>query len=122
MTGITIDGAREQLLLEIARCPNVSAGRRGESSCAAVVAPPACVPEPLHQVPEPWSGSLAAPILFISSNPSISTPDKYGDCEDYPTFADDDETLVSFFNGRFGERGAPVIEGRRHRVKDDEIR
>lgn len=122
MTSISIDGARERLLLEIARCPNVVLGRQGIGACAAVTAPQADVPEGQHQVPEPWSGDLSAPILFISSNPSISTPDSNGEVEAYPTLSDDDETLIQFFDGRFGEFGAPVVDGRRCRLQGNEIR
>ena len=49
------------------------------------------------QVPEPWSGHLGeSPILFFSSNPSISTR------EAYPKGAGDPKvSLQSFFESRF---------------------
>jgi len=55
------------------------------------------VPPEEHQVPEPWSGQLArAPILFVSSNPSISRS------EDYPTWRWSDVEIADFFDNRFG--------------------
>ena len=119
---ISIDGAREALLLEIARCPNVRLGRCHEGPCSAIVSTQTGAAESEHQVPEPWSGSLSAPILFISSNPSISTPCVNGDVEAYPTVSAGDDELVAFFNGRFGDHGAPVIDGRRHRLAGSEVR
>ena len=50
------------------------------------------------QVPEPWSGDLeGAPVLFLSSNPSIST------AEVYPRWEWADEEIADFFGGRFGD-------------------
>jgi hypothetical protein len=50
-----------------------------------------------HQLPEPWSGRLeSAPLLFVSSNPSISKN------EVYPTREWSDAQLVEFFQDRFG--------------------
>ena len=58
------------------------------------------------QVPEPWSGDLeGAPVLFLSSNPSIST------AEVYPRWEWADEEIADFFGGRFGG-------GRRQWIKD----
>lgn len=50
-----------------------------------------------HQLPEPWSGQLEqSPILFLSSNPSIS------ETEDYPSWSWSDADISDFFNNRFG--------------------
>jgi hypothetical protein len=58
------------------------------------------------QVPEPWSGELEhALILFLSSNPSIST------AEIYPRWAWPDEEIADFFGRRFDG-------GRRRWIKD----
>lgn len=48
------------------------------------------------QVPEPWSGHLTqSPILFLSSNPSISVT------EAYPTGSSASSDIASFFEARF---------------------
>lgn len=72
-------------LVAIARCPNVAACLNGDGSghpCATIVLNQwvgISREERLarwheaHQLPEPWDGHLeTAPILFVSSNPSIS--------------------------------------------------
>lgn len=51
-------------------------------------------------LPEPWNGRIdCAPILFISSNPSISVE------ELFPTSGWPDEMIVDFFMNRFEDRG-----------------
>jgi hypothetical protein len=58
-------------------------------------------------VPEPWSGHIErAPILFVSSNPSIDH------AEAYPTGGWDDSRLADFFAGRFDQRPVPWIDHR----------
>ncbi len=114
---ITIGGAREQLLLDIARCPNVALGWDGIGPCATVVGVQDGIAEPDHQVPEPWSGGLSAPILFVSSNPSID--DTPGDeAEAYPTSSDDDALLCEFFEHRFDGAQPPVKDGKYGRLKN----
>ena len=49
-----------------------------------------------HQLPEPWSGDIErAPLLFISSNPSLSTT------EMYPSLGWSDDEIRDFFTNRF---------------------
>lgn len=90
------------LLVRIARCPNVGQCLAPEGSrhdCAVVVLEqwPTSESESKsealarrlrlaashHQLPEPWVGHLRdAPLLFLSSNPSLSLPKNgYGDAE-----------------------------------------
>lgn len=77
--------ARRELLLEIASCPIVKScllERESVHRCAEIVRyqwAEVSIEERLafwereHQVPEPWVGHLEqAPILFLSSNPSLS--------------------------------------------------
>ena len=61
---------RNELLLAITRCPEIERAR-GDAGhpCADIVG---LQPPDQFQAPEPWRGHIdAAPILFVSSNPSI---------------------------------------------------
>jgi hypothetical protein len=92
------------LLEEIALCPIALSIRLGDSS---TLAPYGTDTHPctkivglqMHrrfQLPEPWSGHIdTAPILFISSNPSID------DLEIYPDQSWDSDTMMDFFRNRF---------------------
>lgn len=90
------------LLLEIARCPNIQAClAEGVDShpCAPIVRSQGKTRQTLanFQAPEPWSGDLhRAPILFLGSNPSI------GYQEEYPLYGWSDENIADFFVHRFG--------------------
>ena len=90
----------ENLLIEVARCPVVQSclgGRDDRHPCAAIVASQGSTSSAEHQVPEPWSGEIdKSPLLFISSNPSISDRDVF------PTGDWPDECIVDFFTHRFG--------------------
>ena len=67
------------------------------------------------QVPEPWSGNLEhAPILFLSSNPSIST------AELYPRWEWPDEEIADFFGRRFGGGQMGDNKKRRNEGKGEE--
>jgi hypothetical protein len=97
----------QELLLRIARCPQVQAALRGDGSqaCAEIVAIQKAGLEDF-QLPEPWSGRLAtAQLLFLGSNPGYA-PD-----EEYPRWSWSDEEIVDFFENRFGG-------GRREWVKN----
>lgn len=89
-----------KLLHEIARCPNVRYCLENPSSehpCAKIVMSQSSKALADHQVPEPWSGHIGeAPLLFLSSNPSIS------DTEDFPRWSWSDEQVENFFENRFG--------------------
>jgi len=80
------------LLLEIARCKNFNTNK--DNPCRTIVQTQS---EEDYKVPEPWSGDLEnAPILFLSSNPSISTREKY------PRSSWPDDKTIDFFVHRFG--------------------
>lgn len=100
-------------MLEIVRCPQIRryfAQPEKENPCRAIIA---CQHQ--HslnelQVPEPWSGHLTiAPILFLSSNPSID------ENEHYPRASWTAEEICDFFSCRFGKW---IWGGVRHRLKD----
>jgi hypothetical protein len=64
-------------------------------------------PDPaVFQVPEPWAGHLhLAPILLVSSSPSISAE------EPYPTWGAPADNRVQFFDERFGDGPGQVKDG-----------
>lgn len=89
----------QSLLLEIARCPVLEGYlRSGESAgdCASLINTQSPIDLQTHQAPEPWSGTLGAPIIFFGSNPSIDP------LEEFPTLSWSDEDTVDFFEHRFG--------------------
>ena len=85
---------RNDLLLAITRCPELAKARGGAPHPCSEIA---CLqPSDYYHVPEPWSGYIdTAPILFISSNPSIS------ENEHYPTPRWSGGDTVDFFQRRF---------------------
>ena len=106
-----------QLLLEIARCPIVQHCLENPTTrheCATIVRLQDANSYHAHQVPEPWSGNLEqAPILFLSSNPSISGEDVF------PTGSWTDEQIVDYFHNRFAERSQAWIKGGTKALKSD---
>jgi hypothetical protein len=97
--------ASQRLLRDITRCPKVDLVRNGDTDhpCARIVSVQRSVPRDAVQLPEPWSGRLhEAPLLFISSNPSLSKNERY------PVASWADDRVERFFEGRFegGEDGA----------------
>lgn len=88
----------KRLLLEIAGCPVAKShfeNSNFRSPCLDIVATQRAESWPTFQVPEPWSGNLTtAPILFLSSNPSIS------ETEAYPRGDSTDQLLQNFFDRR----------------------
>lgn len=116
---MSIKGANEEnrppenvdcLLIEIALCPVVQLcldQPQRDHPCAEIVRSQGALSVTDFQVPEPWSGPIGtAPILFVSSNPSISRSDPPSDTdEEYPTgfqSAWPDDRIIDFFEGRFG--------------------
>lgn len=93
-----------KLLEEIARCPNVSQcfERNGSANpCYKIVRSQGIQILASHQLPEPWSGRLeAAPILFLSSNPSIENAGQ--ETEEYPRLSWPNADIEDFFRNRFG--------------------
>ncbi len=88
---------------EIVRCPELLRCKEGAigHACSTVVEVQSAVPLGQHQVPEPWVGHIeSAPILFVSSNPSIDE-----DAEHAARWSWTTDELVEYFEGRFSERG-----------------
>ena len=89
----------QQLLLEIANCPIVAEIRKDPTRphpCKKIVNSQGGA---VFQLPEPWVGQIdRAPILFISSNPSIDEEERFpGNNEsEWPA-----ERIADFFYGRF---------------------
>lgn len=88
------------LLHEIARCPVAQFCLQHPSEkhpCREIVLSQRSASLGEHQVPEPWSGhGEQAPILFLSSNPSISV------AEEYPRWSWSDAAIEDYFANRFG--------------------
>lgn len=102
-----------QLIEDITHCPHVQSVWSGDVShpCREVVGTQPADPDQF-QVPEPWAGHLhAAPLLLVSSNPSISED------EPYPVWADSAEHRTRFFDERFGDGPTQVRDGIRHPLK-----
>lgn len=84
------------LLLEIARCPNIDLCYKGSSCVCNEIVRTQNSDKEKYQLPEPWNGKLeTAKILVVSSNPSFS------DDEDFPQMDWDDEKIIDFFDNRF---------------------
>lgn len=100
---------RDDLLLEIAHCQtkhDLLADRRAEHSCARIVHDQRPRENGHTQLPEPWNGNLgAAPLLFVSSNPSISRQERYPETS-WPL-----QDVSEFFYHRFGDSPAAPIQG-----------
>jgi len=84
----------QQLLIEISSCPVAASIRTGQDGpCQKIVSSQTGIS---FQRPEPWSGRLdIAPILFLSSNPSIDEE------ETYPDASWEAERITDFFQNRF---------------------
>ena len=88
------------LLEQITRCPIVKecfASPGSDHACSKIVQVQRQKSLENFQVPEPWSGHLEkAPIIFLSSNPSIS------ESEEYPLGCWTEDQIADFFENRFG--------------------
>jgi hypothetical protein len=106
------EGARN-LLLDIVHCPNVLScfqNRAPPHPCRRIIESQGSRSIDGFQVPEPWSDRLSeAPLLFLSSNPSISGTDQY------PTRLWQDQEIEVYFDRRF-ERW--IADGIRTRQQD----
>jgi hypothetical protein len=103
---------RLTLLLEIAHCPSMVACLNDPQQphpCAQIVGTQLEHGNALHQIPEPWNGDLCnAPVLFISSNPSISAAERY------PDLGWPNPEIATFFQQRFGNLPtSPILSGRK---------
>lgn len=90
----------KKLLLEIARCSQAQSCINNtliDHPCSKIVHVQNSSSFDDYQVPEPWCGNIIdAPILFISSNPAISSKDIF------PTGKWMDDDITDFFENRFG--------------------
>ena len=95
-----------RLLVDIARCPvvdEIHSGRSKSSPCQRIVSLQSATS---FHLPEPWSGRIdTAPILFISSNPSID------ENEVYPDQSWSEDQTTEFFQNRFTSAAGWVEEG-----------
>ena len=93
------DQDAQQLLMEIAQCDVAQhqlSNPFASGPCSKIVKVQAVASWESFQIPEPWSGDIIhAPILFLSSNPSIS------EVEAYPRGFQDAAFLRSYFCDRF---------------------
>jgi hypothetical protein len=112
-SGAASKGRDRRLLLQIARCPMVARCLNGDLDhpCSRIVRSQG-VNLSEFQSPEPWSGHLSvAPILFLSSNPSIGS----ASYDQYPRATWDDESISAYFEHRFGgHRLSSVDQGIYH--------
>ena len=88
-----------ELLQDIGQC-SIAHRHLGASSmlhsCSKILSVQSTTDWSRFQIPEPWNGDIVrAPILFLSSNPSIS------EHEAYPTGLQDANSLRSYFCDRF---------------------
>jgi len=86
-----------ELLHDIAYIELCLSSASSSHPCKAIIDSQGCDELSNFQVPEPWNGHIdRAPLLYISSNPSIS------DVEYYPRREWSDELIGDFFLNRFG--------------------
>ena len=96
-----------EVLTAITRCPVVARCRSDERHPCYTVVTSQPAERGTFQVPEPWTGHLdTAPILFVSSNPSIDP------AELYPTPEWTNAERIDFFRERFDRRRPPWIDHR----------
>lgn len=98
------------LLIEIARCPNVKLcldqPNNNHHPCSKIVSAQNTTIDAFH-LPEPWNGEIdTAPILFVSSNPSINAN------ELYPSWSWSDSQVIDNFNNRFSKNWVKVENNR----------
>ena len=105
-----------QLLDEIAHCPIARACLAGDPDlpCYPIVSSQGATAEHF-QAPEPWSGHLqTAPILFLSSNPSLGADEVYPTACSWPT-----SRVVDFFDARFEQREEPWVDTQMRALRTD---
>jgi hypothetical protein len=105
---MTLTGPERSLLLQVARCDQITEARLdGSHPCHAVVKVQRPHDERNRQVPEAWAGNLAGSrVVFVSSNPSISgdgTTEPEPTDEDYPLAGSTDDEIAEFLGRRFDQ-------------------
>ena len=85
-----------ELLLAITRCPALAEARDSRSHRCSTIVRSQCADG--YHVPEPWSGHIdTAPILFLSSNPSLNEHERF------PTSDWSADDTTDYFMRRFDE-------------------
>ena len=103
--------SEHSLLLEISNCSELRRATNSSHPCHRIVNCQAGSEE--FQLPEPWTGHLSsAPILFLSSNPSINEE------EAYPTTLWNNNVVTDFFEYRFDVNRPWTKNGRYVLLKD----
>jgi hypothetical protein len=124
----------EKLALSIATCNEIKTACQDEKHpCREIVSLQDHRANPFRQSPEPWAGNLEkAPLLFVSSNPSISEGES--DAESFPNVESHSglpihfdwsvDNLVDFHTNRFDQsREKPFVKSSSHYLcKDGEYR
>lgn len=101
--------AMQHTLQSIYRCQNLQSARDAPANhpCGAVAAAQLYARCDAYQVPEPWRGDLAgAPLLFVSSNPSIDPTD------DSPWNIDSDAEITAYFHKGFPDTFPRIVRPR----------
>ena len=100
---------RDELLLAIVRCPEVSKARaEAGHPCAGIVG---LQTADAFQAPEPWRGHIdTAPILFLSSNPSI------GGSYNFPPASWADDHIVDYYRRSFDQDAGHIDESEYNKV------
>lgn len=105
-----------QLLFEIAHCPIVKLvlNSLSDHPCRKIIQVQGVVGLSDFQLSEPWNGRIeTAPILFLSSNPSIDST------EDYPTWSTPDDGIEDFFSNRFAGKQKEWVKDGKYFLKTD---
>lgn len=92
---------RDELLLAIVRCPEIDRARAEDGHpCAGIVG---LQTADAFQAPEPWRGHIdTAPILFLSSNPSIAENDPFR------AAASTDAEIIDYYQRSFDRDGGQI--------------
>jgi hypothetical protein len=122
-----MDSETHSHLMKIVRCPLVERCLKGENNhqCSKLVKSQEKNKEGLFHIPTPWLGNLkSAPILILSSNPSIDEGELYPTGQLENGFFQmgeqwkDDATLFDYFNNFFDGTQKKWVEHRRVLRKD----
>jgi hypothetical protein len=105
-----------ELLFQITRCPIVNVAFHSQTThpCRKIIESQNAASLSTFQLSEPWNGLLeTAPILFLSSNPSIDST------EEYPTWSTPDDVVEDFFSNRFAGKQKEWVKDGNHFLKTD---
>jgi len=103
-----VDEQAKATLISVARCADLLTASDRQRPCHRIVHEQHGNPVP--QIPEPWRGRIDAPLMFVSSNPSLDPGD------DSPSVTVSDAELVDYF-----DRGFPACFPR-IRLRNGQVR